>query len=115
VGILRQPEVEEHDPAAGLHEDVPGMRVGVEEAVDEDLLAVDLDEPLRDAGGETPSARSPSTSVTRTPGAYSVTSTRALECERMTSGTSTSACPWRWRRMRSALDASFSKSSSSGT
>src|ERR1700733_10099032 len=45
--ILGQPEVEQHDSRTGLNQDVAGMRVGVEEAVAQDLVAKNLDELLR--------------------------------------------------------------------
>src|SRR5208283_3547477 len=45
--ILGQPEVEQHDSRTGLNENVAGMRVGVEEAVAQDLVAENFDELLR--------------------------------------------------------------------
>ena len=46
--LLGEAEVEEHDARAlGLDEQVAGVRIGVEEAVGEDLLGEDVDERVR--------------------------------------------------------------------
>ena len=46
--ILGQAEIEQHDFGAGLNQDVAGMRIGVEKAVAQDLVAENLDQLLRD-------------------------------------------------------------------
>ena len=67
------------------------------------------------SAGSTPRRRRPSTSVTRTPGAYSITSTRRELRSCTMAGTRTSVRPASCARIRSAFSASCTKSSSSGT
>ena len=44
------PEVEQRDPVVGRDEDVPGVRIGMEEAVDQDLLEVGVEHFLGERG-----------------------------------------------------------------
>ena len=55
-----EPEVEERDPVAGEDEDVPGVRIAVEQPVLEELPERRLDDVLRDAARD----RSPPRAVT---------------------------------------------------
>ena len=86
-------EVEEHDggrrrparPAA--HQQIPGVRIGVIDAVDEDLLAVGLDaERARPRADRCPGRRAARGRATLVPSIHSVVSTRAVENSAMTRG-----------------------------
>ena len=47
-------EIQQHDPALIIHQDVPGVRVGVEQSIHQHHLDVELLEPLHDGGGPKP-------------------------------------------------------------
>ena len=114
-------EVEEHDRhfAGGrvlAHEDVPGMRIGVIDAVGEDLLAVGVDDRARELAAIDPERVEPRVSVTLTPSIHSV----RQDARRR----QLAHAPWESRRrcasvnaaaMRSTLSASPRKSSSCST
>ena len=54
--LEHHPEVEQHEPAAGVHQQVAGMRIGVKEAVLQHHLDVDLGDEPEQIGQHHPAA-----------------------------------------------------------